>query len=359
MSDILKKIDDVAKQLKESIENLQKPEIQYPIRSLNNVYFDKKNGYFAISDKMSTRHLSANTAKQFAQMIHMMNLIKELIKSKDIATKRDVYYQSKNWDKIKFEEQPESDKIMDDLEAMLQTVREQMGFIPDEHGGGVVGNLKITDVNPVTNRQVVIDCANFGSGAYTIPPGVEKLKLQSTAKFVLAIETAGMFQRLVSHGFWNQHNCILISMGGVPSRACRRFTRRLSDELKLPIYVFTDGDPYGYTNIYRTLKVGSGNSAHINKYFCVPKAQFIGVTPDDIVKYNLPTHKLKDVDITRARQALKNDPFILAHKPWQNALQKIISMGVRCEQQALSAHGLNYVIDTYLPEKFKARTFLP
>ena len=58
-------------------------------------------------------------------------------------------------------------------------------------------------------------------------------------------------------------------MGGVPTRACRRFIRRLSDEKKLPVYVFTDGDPYGYMSIYRTLKVGSGNAAHINQYFCV------------------------------------------------------------------------------------------
>ena len=32
----------------------------------------------------------------------------------------------------------------------------------------------------------------------------------------------------------------------------------------------------------------------------------------------------------------------------------------RAEQQALAAHGLNYVIDTYLPQKLKRKTgFLP
>jgi DNA topoisomerase-6 subunit A len=35
-------------------------------------------------------------------------------------------------------------------------------------------------------------------------------------------------------------------------------------------------------------------------------------------------------------------------------------MGVRAEQQALAKHGLNYVIDTYLPEKLKhPEKFLP
>ena len=32
-------------------------------------------------------------------------------------------------------------------------------------------------------------------------------------------------------------------------------------------------------------------------------------------------------------------------------MEQLVTMGVRAEQQALAAHGLNYVMDTYLPEK--------
>jgi DNA topoisomerase-6 subunit A len=149
-------------------------------------------------------------------------------------------------------------------------------------------------------------------------------------------------------------------MGGVPTRACRRFIRRLSDAKKIPVYVFTDGDPYGYFNIYRTLKVGSGNAAHINQYFCVPKATFIGITPGDIIDYKLPTHPLKDIDIKRAKDAVKNDPFVQHHVEWQKAIKKMVQMKVRAEQQALAKWGLNFVIDNYLPEKLKKpKTWLP
>jgi len=169
-----------------------------------------------------------------------------------------------------------------------------------------------------------------------------------------------MFERLVEEDFYDKHHCILISMGGVPSRACRRFIRLLSDRNKLPVYVFTDGDPYGYFNIYRTLKVGSGNAAHLNEFFCVPQARFLGVTPDDIVEYKLPAHPLKAVDIKRANDAIKNDPFIRHHKPWQHAIETILKMGVRVEQQALAKHGLEFVAKTYLPRKLKAvAKFLP
>ena len=136
--------------------------------------------------------------------------------------------------------------------------------------------------------------------------------------------------------------------------------RRLADQCKLPVYAFVDCDPYGISNIYRTLKVGSGNAAHINKFFCVPHATFLGVTPQDILDYKLPTHPLKPVDIKRAKDALKNDPFFRRHKPWQKALTQLLKMGVRAEQQALARWGLNYVIEEYLPRKLKDRKkFLP
>ncbi|TPW11314.1 MAG: DNA topoisomerase VI subunit A, partial [bacterium] len=205
-----------------------------------------------------------------------------------------------------------------------------------------------------------IDCTKFGSGAYSIPITVEDLQFETKASFILVIETAGMFQRLVKHNYWKQSNCILISMGGVPTRACRRFIRRLADDKKIPVYVFVDGDPYGIANIYRTLKVGSGSAAHLNEFFCVPQARFLGITPQDIVDYELPTHPLKEIDVKRARDAIKNDPFFQHHKVWQKAMEKLLSMGVRAEQQALAAHGLNYVIENYLPEKLKApEKFLP
>jgi DNA topoisomerase-6 subunit A len=69
---------------------------------------------------------------------------------------------------------------------------------------------------------------------------------------------------------------------------------------------------------------------------------------------------LKDVDIKRAKDALKNDPFFSTHKEWKRALEKLIKMGVRAEQQALAKWGLNYVIDEYLPAKLKSVSkFLP
>jgi len=356
-------IKTTASEVHQEIGKHRKPDLAFPVRSLGNVKYSLERGYFEIGRQKKTRTLTVNTVKSFAQTLRMMGLSKDLVEGNDFATKRDAYYQSKNWEEARFDEQTESDAVMDDIEALFSVRgvnREQLRFIPDEHGGAVAGRLVVLDPDRETGVVERIDCTRFGSGAYSIPSSVEQLSFETDAKFILAIETGGVFQRLQSHKFWQTSDCILVSMAGVPTRATRRFVRKLSDECKLPVYAFVDCDPYGISNIYRTLKVGSGNAAHLNQFFCVPKARYLGVTPADIREYQLPTHPLLDVDVKRAKDALKNDPFFKSHKEWRGALEDLVRMGVRAEQQALAKWGLNYVIEEYLPRKLAhPEKFLP
>lgn len=358
-------IKNAAFKIHEAISKRRAPDMKLPIRSLANVNYDTKKGFFEIGKSIKKRTLSVNTVKTFAQTLKMMCLSKQLVEADDFATKRDAYYQSKNWGEARFLDQPESDTVMDDIEAMFAIEgisREQLRFVPDQHGGAVAGELMVIDYNLETGEKIEIDCTKFGSGAYAVPSWVEHLEFKTSAKFILCIETQGMFQRLQSHNYWRKAKCILVSMGGVPTRSCRRFVRRLSESAKLPVYAFTDCDPYGIGNIYRTLKVGSGNAAHINQFFCVPNAKYLGLTPDDIEHYGLEkaTHPLEEQDKKRAHDALKNDPFFQAYPAWQKALQKLLKMQVRAEQQALSLHGLNFVMEEYLPDKLKnIKNFLP
>lgn len=358
-TEIVARIKEKSKEVYDDILKNELPKLMIPVRSLQNVNFSKNKGYFEQGDKVKERTLTASTIKTFAQSLKMMGLSKELVETKDIATKREAYYTAYNWEEAAFGGQPESDAVIDDMEAMMGINREQLGFIPEEKGGDVAGELTVVDKD-AEGKELRIDCTKMGSGAYSVPSSVEELQFETKAKFILAIETSGMFQRLVKHNYWKKANCILIAMGGVPTRACRRFIRKLADDKGIPVYVFTDGDFYGHMNIYRTLKVGSGNAAHINEFFCVPQARFIGVTPQDIIDYKLPTHPLKDVDIKRGKDAIKNDPFVHAHPEWKKAIELQLKLGVRAEQQAFAKYNLNYVIDKYLPDKIgNTKTWLP
>ena len=358
-------IELVAQQVRANIDAGRLPNISLPVRSLDNVEYHQGKGYFELGDAQKIRTLTVNTARAFAQTLRLMATSRTMIEHDDYATKREVYYISKNWGECRFDEQAESDAIMDDIEALASAhglSREQLRFYPESHGGSVAGRLVVIDRNTVTGETVEVDCSNLGSGAYSIPRSVEHLRFRTDARFVLVIETGGMFQRLNNHRFWETARCIIVEMGGVPTRATRRFIRLLSDKQNLPVYCFVDCDPYGFTNIYRTLKVGSGNAAHINRFLCVPRAKFLGVTPQDIIDFGLQdaTHKLEPTDIKRAQDALENDPFITAHPQWIAAIKQLLKMGVRAEQQALAKWGLNYVIEEYLPRKLaNENSFLP
>lgn len=347
------------------ILRLEKPELKFPERSLRNARYDKKEGYLQMGRARKERTLTVNTVKGFAQTLKLMALSKEMVEQDDFATKREAYYVSKNWGEAKFTEQPESDAVMDDIEALFSlegVTREQLRFKPEEHGGNVAGALIVVDRDRETGAEERIDCTRFGSGAYSIPCSVEHFRFDTKAEFVLVIETGGMFDRLNAHKFWRKWNCIIIGTSGVPTRATRRFIRKLADDKKIPVYAFNDCDPYGISNIYRTLKVGSGNAVHLNQFFCVPQARYLGVTPQDIIDFELEdaTHELKDVDVKRAKDALENDPFFQAHKEWRKAIEQMLEMGVRAEQQALAKWGLNFVIEEYLPFKLKDPSkFLP
>ncbi len=359
----VEQIENVARTVHRTIKSHESPRLTFPVRALSNVSYYKKVGYLEIEDSVSERTLTVNTAKSFAQTLLMMELARSHIRLDEHATKREAYYISKNWDAAKFNEQPESDTVLDDIEAMFArygVTREQLRFTAEQHGGSVVGSLLVIDRDPETGEEITIDCTRLGTGSYSVPKDVEVLRFETDAKFVMCIETGGIFDRLNRAKFWRDHKCVLIEMGGVPSRMCRRFVRRLSDAMDIPVYAFTDCDPYGFANIYRTLKVGSGNAAHINQFFCVPRARFLGVTPQDIIDYDLPTHPLKPVDIKRAKDAMKNDPFFKAHRPWKNAIDLILKLGRRAEQQAFAKHHLQFVYDTYLPEKLASPAkFLP
>lgn len=361
----LQSIQEVATDVYRTSNKGNLPDMTMPQRNLANVTYDPKRGYFELKGNMKTRTLDVNSVKTFAQTLRLMSLAKDMVGDDDFATKREAYYVSKNWGDAKFNEQRESDMVLDDIEGMFSVkdvTREILRFVPEEHGGSVVGALTVIDRDPETGEAIRSDCAAMGSGAYTVPSSVDHLGFETTADFVLAIETGGMFQRLNHHRYWRTANCILVEMGGVPTRATRRFVRRIAEGLKLPVFAFVDCDPYGICNIYRTLKVGSGQAAHVNKTFCVPTAHYLGVTPQDIIDFGLEdaTHPLLPVDIKRAKDALKNDPFFQAYPKWKAALKQMLKMGVRAEQQAFAKWGLNFVIEEYLPAKMKQiNKFLP
>ncbi|MEM3229188.1 MAG: DNA topoisomerase VI, partial [Fervidicoccaceae archaeon] len=107
------------------------------------------------------------------------------------------------------------------------------------------------------------------------------------AEYVLVVEKDAVFQQLHRYGFWKKNKVILVTSAGQPDRATRRFVRRLNEELKLPVYILADSDPYGFY-IYSVFKIGSITLSYESERLATPKARFLGVTMSDVFGDDVP-----------------------------------------------------------------------
>ncbi|MCX6815478.1 MAG: DNA topoisomerase IV subunit A, partial [Candidatus Aenigmarchaeota archaeon] len=298
---------------------------------------------------------NAAHAKKFMQTTMVAGFCKSLIDENIHASIRDMYYNLKRTlpdsNENTFDEQSESDPIIVDLEVAIDVLREQLHLTTDRKGI-VAGNVVIED------RGDRIDWSKLGSGGWSIPSTVDEVSFKKVdADYVLVVEKNAGFERLHEDKFWQKKNCILIGTGGQPSRGTRLLIQRLNNEYKLPVYVFTDSDSYGFY-IYSVIKSGSISLAHVSDRIATPEAKFLGLTVSDIFEYDLKkaTIKAKEVDIKRAKELLQYEWF---KKPrWQKEINLLIEKGIKAEIEALSHRGLKFMSETYLPDKIKKGDFL-
>ncbi|MCD6477816.1 MAG: DNA topoisomerase IV subunit A [Candidatus Aenigmarchaeota archaeon] len=349
---IKKKLEEIGKSVVEQAKNHKVPYLRIPSRTTNNIVFDPKSLCYVIGNKTIMRSAgNIRHVKPMAQMLKVASFCKDLVEEElKHETKRGLYYISESWgEKLKFDEQPESDNIIEDIEAMIGEPRENFHIIPNP-GGAVYGDLTLKFKNP-SGKMMKINCLQTADGQ-TIGPRMSEAEIvECNAKRVIAIETSGMYNRFMEENAHKKFNAILVNLEGQATRATRRLIKRLNEIKKLPVYIFTDGDPWGL-HIAMVIMAGSAKSAHINKMLATPSAKWIGVTATDIKKYKLRSDKLKDVDLKRIKE-LKKDPRYRSDKRLLEELKTWEEIKKKAEQQALLKYGLRYVVDEYFPAKLK------
>ncbi len=342
----------IAGQIYESLEKGKIPKMTLPLRTKVNIKFDSRVAvwkYGKLTGARSAKKLKG--ALMLLRTMYVLDFIKDMIEQTKSSTLREMYYISEGWDLAKFGSQDESNLLAEDLEIVTHCLREDFKLRPEESGASVIGNITIEEATRNRERKRFNCRDDVGDAGYTIPYNVENDKLKFVkhdAKFVLAIETGGTFDRLVENGFDESADCVLVHLKGQPSRSTRRFLKRLNEELKLPVATFTDGDPWSF-RIHASVAYGAIKTAHISEYLATPTAEFIGITASDIENYELPSDKLTQRDIG-ALNAELSDPRFADHF-WKNEIELMLKTGKKAEQQALAKYGLDYVTETYLPEK--------
>jgi DNA topoisomerase VI subunit A len=340
------KLQSLGEKIIEDVNLRNVPSIQVPSRGTSNIVYDDKKRYYVLGDRYGQRSLgNVKQIKKIGQMVYMANFCKGLVQTGKTATLREMYYVSEGWD-IDFGDQQESNIVGEDLEVTLGISREDLGLMPEEDGASVYGDITVKD------DDVEINALKMGKSGYTISPTIDEVELvDHNVQRVIAVETMGMFHRMVQEKAYNKFDTLIVGLKGQAARATRRFLKRVNEELGLPVYICNDGDPWGF-HIAMVIISGSAKLAHVNHELATPDAKFLGVTASDIINYDLPTDPLKDIDVLRLKELYKDPRY--KDDFWKVEIKKMLKIGKKAEQQSFSKYGLEYVVDTYLPEKLDA-----
>ena len=356
----LAKIDAMGSAVVDTSLALRDPFVNIPLRTMSNMRYNKDKRIIEMGSSTQRRNLfNFGQARKFMQTVLLAKGCKDLIEADKTLSLRGMYYKSLHTitgtSEKTFNEQGESDAILEDLEVTLDGLREELHVFAKKRGT-MVGNITIVD------NGDEIDCRRMGTGGYAIPsicePGIIQFK-KCEADFVLHVEKDTVWSRFNEDRFWETHNCILTEGSGQPPRGVRRLLQRLNGELGLPVYCLLDCDPWGHY-IYSVIKQGSINLAFESQRMAVPDARFIGIRAEDYERCELSEDvkiDLNDRDITRARQIM-NYPWFKDKRPWKREIKRMLTNGFKMEVESLITKDISYVTGTYVPQRLAEGDFL-
>jgi DNA topoisomerase-6 subunit A len=354
---IKKNLRGIGEKILTDIEKGTNPNLEVPIRTLSNVKFDEKARMLTMGNATATRYFfNVAHARKFVQTVEAAALAKELLDVDKHLSLRETFYRMKrtlpNSNINLVDDQVESNQAIEDLELISYASRELL-HINANKMGSVAGKVVIED------KGDTVDWSKLGSGGWSIPSNVEEIEFKKVnAKFIIYMEKAAEWERLHEDKVWEKLNCVIVSSQGQATRGIRRILQRLHIEHKLPIFVLTDFDPYGWY-IYSVLKFGSISLAHISERLAIPEAKFLGLTADDIENYDLKKHliKFEEVDFKRLDQIANYDWFKNS-KEWQRQFKMMKTMKSKAELAALSSKGITFISEKYIPDKIKNKDFI-
>ncbi|MEK6774725.1 MAG: DNA topoisomerase VI [Bdellovibrionota bacterium] len=349
--DIPKEARILADKMLKDLENSKRPVLEAVKTSLDNSIYNSKVGYLTPGDKKVRTELNVSSVQKLARVVFMLEILLRNLDIGSVNTKRELYYickglikGNKRYSPLDFEDQNESDTIIDFIGDMLEVYREELNCFANDRGGQTYSQQLVVTESLPDGEKAVIDLSTLGTSPFQPKNKPQALKLKAKKKidFCLIIESEGTANTLATMGFTKRNNCILMGAQGVPSNGVRGWCKLIEEELGIPMYFFGDLDAYTMQNIFRTLKAGSAASLIRNADFSAPAVRFLGVLPEDVKKYSLPHYKVKESDPSEARQlkkardVLDNDPFFLdkKNKGLCDILKWLLSEKIRCEQQS-------------------------
>lgn len=320
-----------------------------PIRTKKNVYFDHElRRHVMGKGKKEVKYVAPSfmikPQKGQKSSVHTTVILETLLdhlRRKIPLPKRGVLYRYG----CLFDNQSQSDPIIDDVSALLSSSRSKLNLISSPMGV-LTGNLSYYEGGHFTN----CDCYT----ARPVPTDITMVhSIKSTAGFILLIEKETILLQLALTGFHRTYNCLMVSGKGQPDVPTRLLLNRLQSDLRLPVVTLYDCNPYGI-EIMAVFKYGSCSMSFDSAQLVTPEIRWLGVKPSDLEKHNVPSWGRKELtarDRVKIEYLLNLD--LMKYEPdWCKELMYMRDKGQKAEIEGISSEDIAFLMNYYLPEKF-------
>ncbi|XP_004511556.1 meiotic recombination protein SPO11-2 isoform X1 [Cicer arietinum] len=301
--------------------------------------------YVFLSNSVSTRSLMRpNAAKAFVRVWKVMEMCYQILLQEKRVTQRELFYKLLCDSPHLFPSQKDVNRTIQDLVALLRCSRYSLGIMASSRGL-IAGRLILQEPG-----KEVVDCSVCGSSGHTISGDfnlLEKLILNSDARYIIIVEKHAIFQRLAEDRFFHQIPSILITAKGYPDMATRFLLHRISRAFpELPILALVDWNPAGLA-ILCTFKFGSvGMGLESYRYAC--NVKWLGLRGHDLPMLpdqSLVPLKTKDLQIAQSLMSSK-----ILQESYKEEVALMVQSGRRAEIEALYFHGYDY-LGKYIAKK--------
>ncbi|KAJ4839150.1 hypothetical protein Tsubulata_008315 [Turnera subulata] len=298
-----------------------------------------------LSHSVSSRSLmKSNAAKAFVRVWKVMEMCLQILEQNKKVTQRELFYKLLCDSPDYFSSQLQVNRTIQDVVALLRCSRHSLGIMASSRGI-VAGRLYLQEPD-----QEVVDCAACGSSGYPISGDLnllDKLAMETDARYIIVVEKHAIFQRLAEDRVFNQVPSILITASGYPDIATRFLLHRMSRSFpELPIFALVDWNPAGLAILctYKFGSVGMGLEAY--RYAC--NVKWLGLREADlrlIPEESFVPLKPRDLQIAKSLTSLE-----LLQDNHRQELELMVQSGKRAEIEALYFHGYDY-LGKYIAKK--------
>ncbi len=336
---LLDKINDLIRIVYNQISNGKIPKLEIPLRRRENIVYNEQGNLF-----LGTKTRTIEFGDKYSELVKLTRIavfVKELLETDIYATKREMFYN----DVPLFKNQRYSDRIIEDLAVKLGTFRDNLHVVASPKGS-CIGRLKLKDQNDI------IDLEKLGTGGWTIPTFLKNIEiLESDANFVLVLEKDAAMLRLSEAKFYHKIPCILLTSQGFPNYSARLFLKKITNELKIPVFGLADADPHGLS-ILMAYTYGTIQSAHETSRLATNNFYWLGVTSSDIEDYDIPERnriKMTKAEMRKVQEML-DDEFLKKHPKLKGELKHMQTFGQKTEIQSFTLRGFQFFMD-YITSK--------